>query len=421
MNQATVKPGQLAFQDWEFGVFFHFGIRTFHEGHRDWDGKKMSLDNFCPEQLDCGQWIRTVKAAGARYAILVCKHHDGFANWPSTHSRFSVAQTPWLDGKGDVVRAFTDACRAFGIKVGLYYSPAERGHMERSPAEYDDYFIGQISELLTNYGNIDYLWFDGNGSKDHIYDAKRITGEIRRMQPEMLLFNMWDPDTRWIGNESGYAPLYNPCIMNASNPLARLDAPIDPERERFLPAECDCMMRERNWFYSSQDAHTVKSVETLMGIYEHSVGRGANMLINIGPDRSGLLPEPDASRLIEFGEEVRRRYGHPLEAMSVVSESEYAVEIELETPAFIDRVTLMETPEPSECVYPVERFSIEAWPVHMWNGKPIPIYYGGTIGHKQICVFPPIVTKKLRIAAENTTLRLKSAAVFAVPQPHSTG
>ena len=146
----TPTKKQLAFLDWEFGVFFHFGIRTFYEGHRDWDMKEMSLEGFCPSGLDCESWIHTIKEAGAAYAILVCKHHDGFANWPSKYTDYSVANTPWKDGKGDVVREFVDACHKYDVKVGLYYSPAQFGSSNQEKTAYDDYFIGQISELLSN-------------------------------------------------------------------------------------------------------------------------------------------------------------------------------------------------------------------------------------------------------------------------------
>ena len=206
MNLTPVPtPKQEEFQNWEFGVFFHFGIRTFYEGHRDWDGLPMPAEAFNPTDLDCRQWASVARQAGAKYAILVTKHHDGFANWPTKYSDYSVARTPWKGGRGDVVREFTEACRAEGLGVGLYYSPAQQGFRNWSPREYDDYFVNQITELLTNYGKIDYLWFDACGSGDHQYDTRRIVNVIRSLQPEILLFNMWDPDTRWVGNESGVA------------------------------------------------------------------------------------------------------------------------------------------------------------------------------------------------------------------------
>ena len=150
-----------------------------------------------------------------------------------------------MDGKGDVVRDFTEACRKYGIKVGLYYSPAQFGSREMSPREYDDYFIGQIGELLTGYGKIDYLWFDGCGSEGHRFDSVRIIKAIRSMQPEIIIFNMWDPDTRWVENEEGVAGIANSSVLRGSDGSAVC-----------LPAECDFRMREANWFYSDADAHS---------------------------------------------------------------------------------------------------------------------------------------------------------------------
>jgi alpha-L-fucosidase len=405
MESIQPKPEQLAFQSWEFGVFFHFGIRTFNEGHRDWDMQEMKLESFRPARLDCMQWIETIWKAGAKYAILVCKHHDGFANWPSKYTSYSVANTSWQDGAGDVVRAFTDACRAFGVKVGLYYSPAEFGLVDRSAREYDDYFLGQIGELLTRYGRIDYLWFDGNGSNGHTYDVRRIVPEIRRLQPGILLFNMWDPDTRWVGNECGLARLDNPCVVSALSPHCKADAMIDPERSRFLPAECDCMMRRRNWFYSDQDEDTVKSLPELMGIYDASVGRGANLLINIGPNRDGLLPEKDANRLLEFGEALRERFAYPLPAQAQSDADGYT--LTLAEPALVNTAVLLEKPNP---VYAVERFRVEVYPSLF--GDPVPVYYGGTIGHKAICTFPAVWCQRIRIVSEAGALNLADAKVY---------
>ena len=213
---------QLEYLSWEYGMFFHFGIRPFFPGHVDWDGKDMPLEAFDPTELDCDQWIRVAKEAGATYAILTCKHHDGFALWPTKYSYYSVANTPWKNGKGDVVREFVDACRRHGLRVGLYYSPAQWGKYAvpfANAKDYDDYFINQIGELLTNYGKIDYLWFDGCGSEGHEYDRERIVSEIGRMQPEILTFcdPEWTPGVRWVGNEDGYASLANPLVVSATD------------------------------------------------------------------------------------------------------------------------------------------------------------------------------------------------------------
>ena len=395
MKQFSIKPAQLEFLDWEMGIFFHFGIRTFYEGHKDWDMKEMPLSGFNPTALDCRQWIATAKQAGFTYAILVTKHHDGFANWPSAYTEYSVKNTPWKDGKGDVVREFTDACRELGMKVGLYYSPAQFGSTQMQGKEYDDYFVNQIGELLTNYGKIDYLWFDGCGSEGHKYDSARIISEIRRMQPEILLFDMWDPDTRWGCNEAGIASMPNRNIIDEPEISHQIknDPPIN--RTLFLPVECDFRMRRKNWFYSDTDEDTVKSLAELMGIYEYSVGRGANLLLNIGPDRRGLLPEKDAARLLEFGEEIRRRYGAP---MISVKDPEgvlgnYAVDLEDYT--LIDRVVLTEDITEGEKITDVK---VSVCPT--FSNTPVLVSHNFSVGHKLIATFPPISTKHIRIRVE---------------------
>ncbi len=372
---------QLAFQDWEFGLFLHFGIRTFFEGHRDWDGMPMSPVAFNPTMLDCNQWVQLAKQAGVRYSVLTAKHHDGFANWPSQFTNFSVASAPWRDGKGDVVREFTDACHQHDMKVGLYYSPADAASpVYPDPAAYDDYFINQISELLTGYGTIDLLWFDGCGSEGHVYNWPRITAEIRRLQPGILIFNMGDPDYRWVGNEVGVAPL--PCwntVESAGTPA-------------WLPAECDCRMRLDNWFYSDQDEDTIKSVSELMGLYYHSVGRGCNLLINIGPDRRGLLPEKDAARLQEFSAEIRRRFSHPITTSARWEIVSNGWELTPGRRLLLDHVVIQEELAHGEHV---RRFAIQVSPT--FDDQFITVYEGYQIGHKAICPFPTIPAHKVRV------------------------
>jgi len=408
-NIPTAK--QLEFLSWEFGVFFHFGIRSFYPGHEDWDGKPMPPSGFDPPDLDCDQWCRTAARAGARYAILTAKHHDGFANWPTAYSDYSIARAPWQGGKGDVVREFTRACRRYGLKVGLYYSPADRVFMSRqfTNEEYDERFIGQIGELLRNYGKIDYLWFDGCGSKDHKHDTGRVMGAIRAIQPEIITFHMWDPDTVWVGNEEGYAPFDNP-LRRTKEEYDRIyqptDGPIDRDN-RLLPAECDFRMRERTWFICRDDARTVKSVDELMGIYDCSVGRGSNFLINVGPDSTGCLAEPDATRLLEFGEALRSRFAEPAAAFEALEEGE-GHQILLPLPGKM----------PVNCVVLEEDLArgqhVREFAVYVKAGPQVQVYWGKTIGHKAICNFPTVrgdcVT--VEILQSDGQARLKGAKVY---------
>ncbi len=403
--------------DWEFGAFFHFGIRSFYPGHTDWDGKPMPADRFDPDQLDCGQWIRTVKEAGAAYAILVCKHHDGFANWPTKYSRYGVAGTPWKGGKGDVVREFVDACRAYGLKVGLYYSPAQWGG-ETSFSEardYDDYFIGQISELLTDYGRIDYLWFDGCGSENHEFDKPRIIRAIRSLQPDILIFNMWDPDTRWVGNEDGYAPMNNPSVRTDVDFSVLATEKEGLEQARFLPAECDCMLRD-TWFDCADNEDKIKTAEELMGMYEMSVGRGANFLLNIGPNSHGLLNEKDRLRVLEFGALLKKRYGAPLAAFGETEredETKWVLRLrEGEKKPLVNRVVIREDLTDGEAA---RAFRVLAQ-LPGYSGESICVYQGATIGHKAICLFPTIRTGKITVeitVAEGTARLRDIKAYFA--------
>ncbi len=388
MKTKSIREQQLAFLDWEFGVFFHFGIRTFYEGHRDWDLQAMPLEGFNPTELNCERWIADIKEAGAAYAILVCKHHDGFANWPSRYTEYSVARTPWKNGQGDVVREFVDACRKYDVKVGLYYSPAEFGSKNKSAQEYDDYFINQISELLTGYGRIDYLWFDGCGSENHQYDTGRITRAIRSMQPDILIFNMWDPDTRWAGNESGVAQSPNRNWVSDLDFSVQTIIKEELDQIRFLPAECDCRLRLQNWFYSDHDEDTIKSVDELIGLYELSVGRGANLLLNVGPDRRGLLPEKDSRRIKEFGAEIRRRYARPLAESFIRADGFYS--LQTEEPILVNQVVAAEDMAAGE---KTGAYRIQIHPFAY--GAPITVFRGEIIGHKAICSFPAVLTKRI--------------------------
>ena len=419
----STKPTkkQLEFMSWEFGMFFHFGIRCFFPGHSDWDGVPMPASKFNPTQLDCNQWVRIAKKAGAKYAVLVCKHHDGFANWPSKYSEYSVAQSPWKDGKGDVVDEFVKACRSCDMRVGFYYSPAQWGGNVKftDGTDYDDYFINQISELLTNYGKIDYLWFDGNGSGDHKYDKVRIINAIRALQPEIMIFEMWDnaADTRWIDNEDGYANMPNNNVVNRFP----LGAPEGTAKEpMFMPAECDVCMRSQ-WFDCWENTDTIKSLGELMGIYDYSVGRGANLLLNIGPDRRGLLPEPDVKRLLEFGDEIRRCYGTPLRFFDAVKEEEenkwsvtadrsvFEAEAHSCGKLLVDTVIIEEDITDGQSI---EEFRIYAdLPVYK---RQRCVYVGYTVGHKAICHFPAFRTGKLtlEVLKANGEVKIKSIKAF---------
>ncbi len=401
-NRQTGKPKpaprQLEYQDWEFGIFIHFGIRTFFEGHKDFDGITMPAEKFNPAELDCEQWARTAVRAGAKFMVFTAKHHDGFANWPSKFTGYSVAKSSWRDGKGDVVKEYVDACRKHNLKVGIYYSPADVGcPFYEEPEKYDRYFISQLSELLDGrYGDIDLLWLDGCGSQGHNYNWKAITATIRRMQPGILIHNLGEPDYRWCGNEEGIGPVpvWNTVDESDRERLKEISWKI----KDWLPVECPCRIREKNWFYSDNDLDTLKTVDELLGIYYYSIGRGCNLLLNVAPDRRGGFPEPDTEILAEFGHEIRTRFASPVADFSKVvktGENEWTFKFDKRTCA--NHILIMEELTEGESI---KKFRLEV--NYRTKGTFWPIYEGSNVGHKAICRFP-------EVGAENFIFRVTEA------------
>ncbi|ASK62228.1 hypothetical protein CFK37_08665 [Virgibacillus phasianinus] len=409
MSTGEIKPTakQLEYQAWEFGLFIHFGLRTFYEGYVDFDKRPMYPARFNPSALDCEQWILTAKAAGMKYAVLTAKHHDGFSNWPSRFTDFSVANSAWKDGKGDVVQEFTAACHKHGIKPGLYYSPYDGSadfYHDKDGKAYDDYFINQITELLTNYGDVDILWFDGAGSENHEYDWQRIVDTVRSLQPNILLFNMADPDFRWIGNEDGIAP--TPCWNEVDTD--DLSDYHGNKGRLWLPAECDVQMRD-NWFYSENDEHTVKSLEQLMGIYYYSIGHGANLLLNIGPNRQGLLPEKDRRRLVEFGDKVRERFASKVATIDQFEQRERTWMYQAKEPHMLNHVVIQEDLRNGENV---ESFKVAI--ISEKSRQKVTIYEGRSIGNKAIIQVPAIKVRGVEVEVTKSTRepRLKGISVY---------
>jgi alpha-L-fucosidase len=303
------SPSQLAWQRDELAVFLHFGVNTFTD--REWGDGKESPAIFDPRHLDARQWAGAAKAAGFRSIILTAKHHDGFCLWPTTTTDHSVAGSPFRNGRGDVVREFVDACRAEGLEPGLYLSPWDR-HEPRygdSPA-YNDFYCDQLTELLTRYGRIREVWFDGangegpNGRKQR-YDWPRVWALVRKLQPEAVIFSDAGPDLRWIGNERGIAgdpnwSTVDPGAVTFPGATGPQVVPMlqhgDPNGSVWRPGESDVSIRP-GWFYHPAEDGRVKSSDELVALYFSSVGRNSKLLLNVPPTRDGLLHDVDVSRL----------------------------------------------------------------------------------------------------------------------------
>ena len=287
-------------------VFFHFGMNTFCTNVNEGDGTA-SPSLFNPTALDCHQWMHVLKAADIPCAILVAKHADGFCNWPSAYTDYSVKNSPWKNGKGDVVREFTDACHKAGIEAGLYLGVNDRHEATYGTPAYADYYANQLAELTENYGPIWEVWWDGAGA-DVVQTRTYARWEkiIRTLQPQCVIFGTKNAypfaDCRWVGNESGMAG--DPC-WSTINPISIREESTHIQQlnhgeldgSAFIPAETDVSIRP-SWFYHSREDDQVKSIDELVNIYCDSVGHNSVLLLNLPPDRRGLIADPDAKALI---------------------------------------------------------------------------------------------------------------------------
>ena len=346
--RVTPSPRQLAHQQLEFYAFVHFTVNAFTD--REWGDGTEDEAIFNPEKLDAGQWARAVKDAGMRGIILTAKHHDGFCLWPSKYTRHSVASSPFRGGQGDVVREVSDACRKAGLKFGVYLSPWDRNSPLYGQGEaYDDYFVNQLTELLTGYGEIFSVWFDGacgegpNG-KRQIYDWNRYYAVIRELQPGACI-SVCGPDVRWCGNEAGYT---RPAewsvvprrmcdtekvtaksqqaddrafrlrkISASDTDLGSREALKDEEDFIWYAAEVNTSIRP-GWFWHASENDRVRPLDELLRIYFNSVGGNATFLLNIPPTNEGLFHENDVKRLGEIGDALRKTFAVNLTADAVL-------------------------------------------------------------------------------------------------------
>ncbi|MGB4647995.1 MAG: alpha-L-fucosidase, partial [Acetivibrionales bacterium] len=329
--QVVPSRRQLEHQQLEFYSFVHFTVNTFTG--KEWGDGSESPSIFNPVKFDAQQWVDAVKSAEMRGLILTCKHHDGFCLWPSKYTKHTVAYSPYKNGKGDIVKEVSDACRKAGIKFGVYLSPWDRNNPAYGSGKpYDDYFVNQLTELLTNYGEIFSVWFDGacgegiNGKKQ-VYDWERYYEVVRKLQPNACI-SVCGPDIRWCGNEAGYTRKSEWSVVPARTRETELiaDKSQKEDNESFrqreisasdqdlgsreilrdetdliwYPAEVNTSIRP-GWFYHEEEDDKVRPLEELINIYLNSVGGNATFLLNIPPTKDGLFHENDVKRLKELG------------------------------------------------------------------------------------------------------------------------
>jgi len=306
---ALPTAAQLRWQDMETYMFVHFGPNTFTD--KEWGSGTENPDVFNPTDLDCRQWARTAVLAGMKGIVITAKHHDGFCLWPSRYSTHTVAQSSWEGGHGDVLRALSEACREYGIGFGVYLSPWDRNHPAYGTAAYNGVFADMLKEIYARYGPVFEQWFDGAkgtgpGVKPQQYDWKLYDGTVDSLQPGCVIFSDVGPGARWVGNEKGYAGKTNWCTLNTKGFTPGKGAP--PQRSlnhgdeggaSWVPAESDVSIRP-GWFYSPQTNDKVKTVAELAEIYYATVGRNANLILNVPADRRGHISPEDSVALMGF-------------------------------------------------------------------------------------------------------------------------
>ncbi|MDL2303187.1 MULTISPECIES: alpha-L-fucosidase [unclassified Dysgonomonas] len=434
-SRLVPTPQQLDWQRMELAAFLHFGINTFTD--REWGTGTEDPKIFDPKSFDADQCVKTLKDNGFKMILLTAKHHDGFCLWPTKTTSHSVASAQWKNGKGDVVRELKDACDKYNIRFGVYLSPWDRHAKCYGTLEYNSFFIEQLTELLTNYGEIYEVWFDGangegpNGKKQQ-YDWELILSTIRKLQPKAVTAIMGD-DVRWVGNESGIgretewnATVLTPaCYQRATiqnKNLGVKDESEDLGSRKLLehatelfwyPSEVDVSIRP-GWFYHKEEDHKVKSLKELIDIYFKSVGYSSLLLLNIPPDTSGLINKHDQDRLKEFSEYIEETFRNNKinkgEQQLTLKEGSY-IEYLLKDNSPINTILIQEDISKGQRI---EEFFVEAY----INKKWVKVANGTTIGYKRLLRVPEFTSSKMRLTvtkARNTVNISNFGAFYAPP------
>ena len=420
VSRLVPTPQQLEWQQMEFTAFLHFGMNTFTGN--EWGDGKESPELFNPSELDCEQWVKALKDGGFKMALITAKHHDGFCLWPTATTEYSVKNSPWKDGKGDVVRELRDACEKYGMKFGVYLSPWDRNAecYGDSPA-YNEFFIKQLTELLSNYGEVHEVWFDGangegpNGKKQE-YDWTAILAKIRELQPKAVTAIMGD-DVRWVGNEGGMgrdtewsATAMAPGsythkkeamealgINNMSKDLGSRELIAKAQEAYWYPSEVDVSIRP-GWFYHADQDERVRSLANLVNIYYRSVGCNSVLLLNIPPDKRGLIHEVDVQRIKELSEYINKTFannyvenGNQVWKAEIGQSKEYNVKANAMVNTFLIQEDIAKGQR-------VEDFLVEVYSNGAWQYAA----EGTTVGYKRLLRFSDCTPEKIRVTIRST-------------------
>ena len=452
------SENQVAWQQLETYAFIHFGPNTF--GDREWGYGDAPLESFNPTRLDCEQWARVCKQAGMKGIILTAKHHDGFCLWPTKYTDYSVRNTPYKDGKGDIVGELAAACHKYGLKLGLYLSPWDRHQAFYGTPLYIEYFYAQLNELLTQYGEVFEVWFDGANGGDGWYGGAKETRKIDRstyydfprawkivaeLQPRAVIFSDGGPGCRWVGNESGYADATNWSFLRIKEVYPGYERYKElqsghEDGDKWVASECNTSIRP-GWFYHEKEDGRVKSVEHLVDLYYRSVGHNGTFLLNFPVDKEGLIHPVDSAHAVDFHQQVMNELKTNLlekasvkasvtrKAFSVKNLTDGQFDTYWATPDGVTTATLDITLKKAQ---PLNRLMLSEYiplgqrvrkfAVEYLNGKQwLPVKVGEattTIGYKRLLRFATITTKRLRIRFEDSRgpLCINGLGAYYAPQ-----
>jgi alpha-L-fucosidase len=412
---ALPSADQIAWQNLEMGMFVHFAPNTWQDVESD--NLTTPLSAIDPKQLNTDQWARTAISFGAKYIVFVAKHQGGFCMWQTQTTDYSIRNTPWRGGHGDVLADVSASCLKYGLKLGVYVCPrddhfgAKTGGVCASPelqAKYNVMYRQQLTEVLSRYGEMIEIWFDGS-------TVTPVSDILSEYQPHAMIFQGPSATIRWVGNEDGFAPY--PCW----NGIERVDAKTgtatslnsNPDGDVWMPNEVDVSIRRPDWFWSTTNANKVMSLDQLLSVYYCSVGRGAQLLLNIPANREGLLSDPDCASARIFGLELQKRFRKPL-AETAGHGTE--ITLGLDAPAQIDTVILQEDIAKGERV---RQYRIEGRSGGQWRT----LGEGSSIGHKRIQPLASIAVDALRVVATQSvgTPLFRSVAAFHADAPPPSG
>ena len=421
---------QKIWQEMEYYAFIHFNMNTFT--NMEWGYGNESPSTFNPSELDTDQWAKIIKESGMKGIIITAKHHDGFSLWPSKYTEHSVKNSPWNKGKGDLIKDLENSCKKYDLKLGIYLSPWDRNHPDYGKESYIKYFRNQLTELLTNYGEIFEVWFDGaNGGsgyyggandvrkvdKKTYYDWENTHKLIRELQPKAVIFSDAGPDIRWVGNEKGYANkttwsnIYRDSLY-AGMPNYNKFSSGQEYGTHFIPTETDVSIRP-GWYYHPEEDSKVKSLNKLIDIYFNSIGLNSSLLLNIPVDKRGMIHENDALRMLELNKFLKNTFNknfieeseinfnnknHPINKIidknintfcPFKSKNNNIINITLKNEKIVD---VFEISENINLGQRIKEFVFEI----KVNEKWVTVEKGTTVGKKRLIKFEPLIVKDLR-------------------------